>query len=308
MMRATLQTWKGCCRAILILGMLIQGAATCPGEESLEQESGQFDLQENILFAREDGHILLLDLYKPINANKPLPLVVWIHGGGWQAGNKKNCPAKVLTHDGFAVASINYRLTSQATFPAQIHDCKGAIRFLRSSARTFGIDPNAIGVWGGSAGGSLAALVGTSGKVAFLEGDVGGNLDCSSEVQAVCDWFGRKHFMAFADPNAYDTPRLPRVEALFTGTVDQKKQLAKAISPLTHIDRNDPPFLIMHGRLDPVVAVGESEDFFKALKKAGVSAELIVLEEAGHGFPDPKSFEPVRDFFVKHLKAKAANP
>ena len=305
MLRYSLWTRKGLYRAVLILSAFTQAAAPGPDGETLAVEPETVELREDICYARVDGYELLLDLYTPMDAHEPLPLVVWIHGGGWRGGSKKNCrAAKVLTGYGFAVASVDYRLTDRATFPAQIQDCKGAIRFLRSSASEFGIDPNAVGVWGSSAGGTLAALVGTSGKVKELEGEVGGNLDYSSEVQAVCDWFGRKQFMAFADPNGYDTPRLARVESLFKGTVDQRKQLAKAASPLTHIDKKDPPFLIMHGAKDSVVPVGESEDFYKALKRAGVPAELIVVEEAGHGLSDPKNNEPVRDFFIKHLKKK----
>src|SRR5687768_12543691 len=132
-----------------------------------------------------------LDLFIPAGAtaDKPLPLVVWIHGGGWRQGDKARCLALPLLAHGYAVASINYRLSGEAQFPAQIHDCKAAIRWLRANAKEHGIDADRIGVWGSSAGGHLVALLGTSGDVKELEGELG-NAGVSSRVQAVCDFFG----------------------------------------------------------------------------------------------------------------------
>ena len=266
MTKQILRAYKVFFCGLLILSAVLSAASSGPGEQPLAGESDRIELKEVICYAKVDGQELLLDFYRPADAHEPLPLVIWIHGGGWRGGDKKNCPAKVLTQYGFAVASINYRLIDRATFPAQIRDCKGAIRFLRSRASEFGIDPDAFGVWGGSAGGSLAALVGTSGGVKELEGDVGGNLEYSSAVQAACDWFGRKQFIGYADPNSPESKRVPRLTALFSGTIDQRKQIAKAVSPVTHIDKTDPPFLIMHGSQDATVPVEESILFAEARK------------------------------------------
>ncbi len=143
----------------------------------------------------EDGHERhLLDLFLPAKAAGRLPLVVWIHGGGWQAGSKEGCPAQWLVGKGYVVASINYRLSQHAVFPAQIEDCKAAIRWLRAHSAEYAIDPDRIGVFGGSAGGHLVALLGTTGNVKDLEGN-GGNLDQSSRVQCVVDWYGPTDFV-----------------------------------------------------------------------------------------------------------------
>jgi acetyl esterase/lipase len=288
----------------LVCGLVVWSAVMQAA--SLPTAAAGTGLQENICYAQINGQELLLDLYRPAEVNEPLPLIVWIHGGAWQAGDKKFFPIRGLEQDGFAIASINYRFTDQAIFPAQIHDCKAAIRFLRANAGRFGIDPNSIGAAGDSAGGHLAALVGTSGGVRELEGRVGGNLEYSSTVRAVCDWYGPTDFLAFADPDQFDPQRHPVVEKLFGGPVTQKKQLARAASPISHVDPKDPPFLIMHGDKDNVVPLDQSIRFYEKLKKAGVPAELIVVEGAGHGFPNKQQIEQLRDFFVKHLKKEKA--
>ena len=148
----------------------------------------------DVEYARVDGKPLLLDLYLPAKAAQPMPVIVWIHGGAWRAGSKERCPAIPMAAQGYAVASINYRLTNVATFPAQIYDCKAAIRWMRAHAKEYGFDPDRIGVWGGSAGGHLVSLLGTSGGVKELEGDVGGNLNFSSRVQAVAVFCGPNSF------------------------------------------------------------------------------------------------------------------
>ncbi|OYW12849.1 MAG: hypothetical protein B7Z55_17880, partial [Planctomycetales bacterium 12-60-4] len=143
----------------------------------------------------DDGHERhTLDLYIPAESKAPKPLVIWIHGGAWQNGSKENCPALGLTSQGFAVASINYRLSSHAPFPAQIQDCQAAVRWLRAHAGEYDLDPDKFGVWGSSAGGHLVALVGTTGDVDDFE-PIGGHRDVSSQVQAVCDWYGPTDFL-----------------------------------------------------------------------------------------------------------------
>jgi acetyl esterase/lipase len=267
----------------------------------------------NLEYARVDGRPLALDLYwldKPGGAanaagGRPLPLIVWIHGGGWESGDKNNCPALFMVPKGFAAASIQYRLTDTACFPAQIHDCKGAIRWLRANAGKYNIDPNRIGVWGSSAGGHLAALLGVSANVKELEGTVGGNLQYSSRVQAVCDFFGPADLMPLTAAGV-SSGALGPVSKLLGGPPADKKDLAALASPVTHASKNAPPFLIMHGDRDTLVPLSQSQALQDALKKAGADSTLVVAKGAGHGFGGPQISATVEAFFAKHLLAAAA--
>jgi len=257
-------------------------------------------------YARVGAKSLRLDLYLPRReSGARLPVVVWIHGGGWRSGNKSRTRAPEVLGDGYAVASINYRLSHEATFPAQIHDCKAAIRWLRAHADRYGLDPERIGAWGSSAGGHLAALLGTSGDVAELEGDVGGNLDQSSRVQAVCDFFGPADLLAVLEPGAWASHGRPTssVALLLGGPVAERVDLARLASPVTHVSADDPPFLIVHGDQDAVVPLDQSERLYRALTAAGVECTLHVVKGAGHGFRDPTVDARVRGFFDRHLRA-----
>ena len=155
---------------------------------------------KNLQYAEVDGKPLLLDLYLP---EKPegSPLVVWVHGGGWKGGSKQKCFLKWLANFGYTVASINYRLVDVAKWPAQLHDCKAAIRWLRANAKTYGYNPDCVIAAGSSAGGHLVALLGTTGDNDELEGAVGGNGEQSSRVQAVVDYYGATTFYSEAKPN-----------------------------------------------------------------------------------------------------------
>ncbi|GBD36371.1 Carboxylesterase NlhH [bacterium HR36] len=243
-----------------------------------------------------------LDLYLPKEGARPLPLVVWIHGGGWRAGSKEGVPLLWLLERGYAVASVNYRLSQHAPFPAQIYDCKAAIRWLRASASKYGIDPNRFGVAGGSAGGHLVALLGTGGEVKELEGDLG-TTGVSSRVQAVCDIYGPADFLRFEPMNR--DPKSP-ISLLLGGTVEEKKDSARLASPVTHVSKDDPPFLILHGTADKTVPISQSEIFERALKQAGVEVTLVKIEGAGHGGPQfntPEIRKTIADFFDKHLRS-----
>ena len=263
-------------------------------------------------YAKVDGKSLLLDLYVPEKADAPLPLIVWIHGGAWLGGDKAGCPAMPQLRRGYAVASLNYRLSNEAVFPAQIHDCKAAIRWLRARAKEYNLDPKRIGVWGASAGGHLVALLGTSGDVKELEGDEG-NLDQSSRVQAVCDWFGPTDFLQMAahvPPGSklpHDTADSPESKLVGGAIQENKEKVAKA-NPITYVSKDDPPYLIMHGDKDPLVPHHQSEILAEALKKAGVEMTFKTIEGAGHGGPgfnSPETMKMVEEFFDKHLKAAA---
>lgn len=258
------------------------------------------DVKKNIIYASVDEIDLKLDLYTPKKAKGPFPLVIWIHGGGWRTGSKINPRALPLVEHGFAVASINYRLTDVAIFPAQIHDCKAAVRYLRANAEQYLIDPNHIGVWGASAGGHLAALLGTTGNRKELEGNVGKNLETASNVQAVCDWFGPSDFLTLMPPDEKDKDSNP-VHALL-GEKEGRFRRAELASPVTHVSPKAPPFLIMHGDNDTVVPLQQSRLLADRLKAEGVDTTFIVMEGSGHGFRQiTGTFDPVLAFFRRTL-------
>ncbi len=272
-----------------------------------------FQAKRNLEYAPGGGSSQSLDLFLPNETPaSPLPLVVWIHGGGWAKGSKEGTPAILLLPAGYAVASINYRLTGEAKFPAQIYDCKAAIRFLRANSAKYHVDPNHIGVWGGSAGGHLVALVGTSADSKDIEGDVGGNLEQSSRVQCVVDWFGPTDMSVWADHAKaagipYKDPDKGGFGALFgTPLKDHADLIAKA-NPIAFINKNCPPFLIMHGDKDPTVPIGQSQMLLEALKTAGIESRLEIVPGAGHGgpgFQTPAVRAMVSEFLDKHLKAR----
>ncbi|TWU36062.1 alpha/beta hydrolase fold domain-containing protein [Novipirellula artificiosorum] len=247
-----------------------------------------------------------LDLYLP-KASEALPVIVWIHGGGWQGGSKAGCPplrAGYVTQ-GYAVASIGYRLSDQANFPAQIEDCKAAIRWLRAHADEYNLDRNRFGVWGSSAGGHLAALVGSSGDIE--EFDVGENRDQSSGVQAVCDYYGPTDFNVFVTTPRYERhAQADSPEAkLIGGAVLENPEQVRRVNPITYVSQDDPPFLIVHGDQDGTVPLNQSELLFNALKKAGVSVHFHTIHGAGHGgaaFNEQGVADRVRNFFEQTLK------
>ena len=250
-----------------------------------------------------------LDLYWPPPTNRPLPLIIWIHGGAWRAGNKQNCPAKRFVARGYAVASVNYRLSQQAIFPAQIEDCKEAVRWLRVHAKDYDLDPERFGAWGDSAGGHLVALLGTTGAVKDF--DRGANLDVSSRVQAVVDFYGPTDLLRLAeqsgpnnkvDHNATNSPE----SQLIGGPVQENKDEANRASPITYVSKGAPPMLIVHGDADTFVPYQQSEELYQALKKAGVDAQLRLIKGAGNEEDFGADVnELVGQFFDEHLKNSA---
>jgi acetyl esterase/lipase len=252
-----------------------------------------------------------LDIFLPEKAEGPLPLIIWVHGGGWQNGSKDGCPPlrQGYVGKGYAVASINYRLSSHAVFPSQIEDCKAAVRWLRAHAKEYGLDPERFGVWGSSAGGHLVALVGTTGDV--KEFDVGTNAAVSSRVQAVCDCYGPTDFVKFASTPGYEShaqATSPEAKLLGGAPLENKDKAARA-SSITYVTKDDPPFLIVHGDRDRTVPLNQSEALHAALKQAGVSTHFHIIHGAGHGgpgFAGENIDAMVSDFFEKNLKGKSA--
>ncbi len=257
-----------------------------------------------------------LDLYLPEKtAGKAVPLIVHIHGGGWRGGSKFPCPVAAMVLKGYAVASVEYRFSQKAIFPAQIQDCQAAIRWLRAHSREYNFDPDRIGVVGGSAGGHLSALVGTSGgKRAFSP--IGGNEDQSDRVQAVCDIYGPADFssvvqQAADDQNVrnifkFNTPSDPYSSLIGTALDDKHK--AAAASPVHYVSSNNPPFLILHGTHDALVPLAQSEQLAAALREKGVAVWLQKLPGSGHGGPafgKPSITQLTQNFFDKHLRGAA---
>ncbi|MGH7174253.1 MAG: alpha/beta hydrolase fold domain-containing protein, partial [Gemmataceae bacterium] len=255
-----------------------------------------------------DGHERQkLDLYLPEKVRGPLPVIVYVHGGAWRGGSKEAGRQLVsFVAKGYAVAAVNYRLSQHAKFPAQIEDCKTAIRWLRAHAKEYNLDTDHFGAMGGSAGGHLVALLGTAGHVKELEGK--GNLEQSSRVQAVVDWFGPTDLTKLSGRNT--RPDSPQAK-LIGGPIADNKDKADKANPITYITKDAAPFLIMHGTRDQTVPFNQSELLHAALKKAGVETTLKPIEGAGHGGPQfqtPEIVKTLETFFDRYLKPATPRP
>ncbi len=257
-----------------------------------------------------------LDIYLP-EGDGPFPLVIAVHGGGFMMGDKASPDAisgtDQLLASGFAVASINYRLSGEALAPAQIQDVKAAVRFLRANAAEYKLNPEKFGAWGGSAGGSLVSLLGTSCGEAALEGQELGNTDQSSCVQAVVDWYGPIDFLTMDEQFAGTSCPANHNEAsspeslLVGGPVQENQDLARLVNAMSYASPDDPPFFIQHGTNDCNVPPAQSQNLYDALKSV-IGAEnttLTFIQGAGHGgaeFVDPVNMQLIVDFFNKTLK------
>jgi acetyl esterase/lipase len=259
---------------------------------------------EDIEYARVNDISLLLDLYPARSAHGPQPAVIWIHGGGWNAGDKRPCLPESLTHHGYAVACINYRLRDQAPFPAQLHDCKAAVRFLRAHAQQYGLDAERIGAAGHSAGGHLAALLGTTADMSELDGDVG-RLSASARVQAVCTMAGPSDLirMALAKGPSSAKSADSATAKLVGGPVLDKKDKARYASPTTYVSSQAAPFLIIHGDRDQLVPCEQAQVLHDALVAAGVKSILHRVAGGDHvGWEyDDEIHALMRRFFDEHL-------
>jgi acetyl esterase/lipase len=265
-----------------------------------------FQIIRDVEYGRGGGLPLYLDIYipqKPIM--KPMPAVVFIHGGGWQSGDKYPSQVQSIAQRGFFALSINYRLSGVATFPAAVEDCKCAVRWLRANATRYNVDPERIGVWGGSAGGHLALMVACTDETDGLEGN-GGWETYSSRVQAVCSYYGPTDLAHMQDGGDTTAPA-----RFIGGSPLQKPEVYKLASPVTHVTPDDPPLLMVHGESDRVVPYTQSVTMQEAYHKLGLKVELVKVLNAGHGFqpigdkvmsPLPKDiFQKMLDFFVREL-------
>lgn len=265
-------------------------------------------------YAETDNPRQKLDLFLPKSrkGDQPLPVIVFIHGGGWRGGDKNGGIGNVgrfVESGEYAGASIGYRLTDEAQWPAQIHDCKAAIRWIKAHAKEYNLDASKIGVWGTSAGGHLVSFLGTSGDVKELEGTLGKHLDQNSSVTCVMNFFGPENFLSMVrQPSTVDrTKGGDYPEALLLGgPVPEKEAAAKEASPVTHVSKGDAAFFTAHGTKDPLVPFAQAQEIHAALQKAGVPSLLQEMTNGGHGFRSPILDERVKQFFDLHLRGIAA--
>lgn len=248
-----------------------------------------------------------LDLFLPKErkSEKPLPVIVFIHGGAWKRGDRAHVASRVLdpVNGGhYAAVTVSYRLCDEAKWPAQIHDCKAAIRWVRGRAAEFGLDPERIGVWGSSAGGHLVSLLGTSAGVMELEGDLGRFTHLSSRVCCVVNQWGPQDLtVPLMSQDGKPVVEDPAVTDLLGGPVTQKRAAAVAASPVTYATPDDPPFLTLHGTADQRVAFQHGERIHAALTAVGVPSLLIPIVDGRHGATHPEIGERIRDFLDKCL-------
>lgn len=257
------------------------------GSSTASSGSTPVRVVRDLEYAKADHHSLQLDLYVPETSAVP-QLAIYIHGGGFRVGDKADDggrrPRSVAAL-GLAVASVNYRLRDAAHFPAQVHDLKAAIRWLRGNAASLGVDASRIGLWGSSAGAILAALTGLTPGDADLEGDLGDHCGQSTDVQCVVFWSGAADLVSSASRSELETRLAPAtIEAGFLGLGDVTDdiELARRASPLTHVSGDAPPFLIAHGDRDRLAIHHESAVLHDALTRAGAKSTLITLGGAGH--------------------------
>lgn len=265
----------------------------------------------DLAYADNDNPRQKLDLYLPKNrrTEQALPVIVFIHGGGWRNGDKSGGAGQVggfVASGDYAGVSVGYRLSGEATWPAQIHDCKAAIRWIKAHSKEYGLDAAKIGVWGTSAGGHLVSMLGTSGDVKELEGNLGKHLDQNSRVACVVNFFGPENFLTMvrqpSTVNRTEGSQYPEA-LLLGGSVPERQEAAREASPVTHVSKGDAPFFTAHGTKDPVVPYAQGQEIHAALQKAGVPSLLQEMTGGGHGFRSEVLNQRVQQFFDLHLRA-----
>jgi acetyl esterase/lipase len=274
------------------------------------EDSRPYRVVSDVPYCTGDRKPLLMDLFIPNHpVRNPTPAVLWLHGGGWERGDKNGSSgAELLAASGFVTASIYYRLSGDSPFPAGIEDCKCAIRYLRANAAKYEIDPARIGVAGASAGGHLAMLVATAREDAGLEGQ-GGWAHASSRVQATASWYGPTDFTVGEKEFEHHTGRA--VIKLFRGTLEQKPEEYRRASPITYVSRDDPPLLLVQGEQDEIVPFDQAVRMKRAYESQKLAVEFIRVRNAGHDFepvgdqPDSPSVEEIHrrtvEFFQRTL-------
>ncbi|QDV42067.1 Carboxylesterase NlhH [Stieleria neptunia] len=262
-------------------------------------------IQRDLSYAKINGVDLKLDFY-PSQADGVSPLIVWVHGGAWRAGDKRNVPIKRLTGQGFSIATLNYRLSGTARFPAQTEDIKAGIRFLRAHAARFEIDPDRIVIAGASAGGHLAALVGVSDGVQTVENLAMGNAEISSHVSAIVSLYGASNLLTILSQSTPHglSDREPALKLLLGDLPTGAPEAARLASPVQHVDPSDPPLLLIHGDQDPQMPINQSHELEGAYQRAGLDVTFHVLHGAAHGgnaFYDDQHLKLIADWIRSRL-------
>jgi acetyl esterase/lipase len=278
--------------------------ALASGAIALAAEPAVRDIKD-VVYATVDGKPLGLDIHLPEGVREPR-LIVWVHGGAWTTGNKTAYPA-FLTQNGFAVASLDFRSSNDARFPANVHDIKAGIRFLRAKAKEYGYRADRIGIVGASSGGHLAALVGVTGGNKELEGSEGDYPKESSSVQAIVSYFGASDLTTIL---AQSTPpglavRAPALDRLFGTSPDKAPELARLASPIFHVDRDDPPAFVLHGDQDLQMPVNQTLELKWAYENAGNHIDMVILHGVDHVAPpffEAKPVEQVVQFLKRTLR------
>ncbi len=240
----------------------------------------------DVEYAAIDSRALTLDIYQPdLHAAQPRPLVIWVHGGAWRSGTKASVPVTGWLSYGFAIASVEYRLSPEARFPAQVHDIKAAIRFLRQNASDYHFDSERFVIAGASAGGHLAALVGVTNDHKRLEGSVGDCLLAPSRVQAIVSFYGASNLHSILAQSTEHglSVRVPALKLLLGGLPDEEVELAELASPVNCLDSADPPLLLVHGDADPQMPPEQSNELHAAYQERRLQSKLIVISEGKHG-------------------------
>jgi acetyl esterase/lipase len=304
---------------ILAAALLLAWVLPCKQVEAQQQrgfqEAPTFKLPSNVkvephlVYARYGTRELHLDLYHPAKGNGSFPGVVFIHGGGWIGGppTQFRRQAAYLASKGFVGATIEYRLSGEAPYPAAVYDCKAAVRWMRANGGRYRINPEQIAVAGGSAGGHLAALLGTTNGIKALEGN-GGNAGFSSRVQAVVAFNGIYDFVSLTEksPNQHLVENV--VTKFLGGTLHEVSEVYVEASPVAHVSSSDPPFLLLHGTADTTAPYAQALEMQKALARSGVRVDLYSAKGANHGFfNSPPYYQPTLERMEKFLRSVFQN-
>ena len=254
-----------------------------PDNASSAARASHIEAIRNIIYAQTPQRPLMLDLFIPRNVTRP-PLVVSIHGGGWRSQDRTHCRVPWLPQHGIALATIDYRLSHEATFPAQIHDCKAAVRFLRAQAHRYGYHRDLIAALGTSSGGHLAVLLGVTAGVRDLEGQLGEHLGTDSSVHAVVDYYGATDLVERTrlQPQTTEQPE-GSVYQLLGGPAGKNLDLASLASGCHHVGPDAPPLLIFHGLMDDVVNPSQSIRLYQTYRRHHLPVEIVFDHAAGHG-------------------------
>ncbi len=265
------------------------------------------DVPFYVVATRRGERTLVMDLWLPQHQAVPMPTIVYIHGGGWQGGTQYRPPFQPRFCDqGIAIAAITYRFTGEAPFPAMLHDCKTAVRWLRAHAADYQLDPECFGAWGISAGGHLAPLLGTTNTRLEWEGD-GPYREFSSAVQAVCAWCGPTDLARVATDPVPGEGMIELVSGVVGGPLAQHLDIAAQASPITHVRPDNPPHLLIHGADDPIVPAYHATSLYDKMRAAGVDVELLVMPGVGHILDGIETARAVNRFFNRCLRGRAVD-